>query len=545
MSLRVRLLMAAAAMVALALIAVDFGTYSQLKSNLYNQVDTRLDTSVQQLLQTLHFPTTTYLVGGSVETRDADDNVLSDNDSGTYSPMLPAHVDGYVSGAQGLAQARLTVASRQAGGPRWRALAERFPDGSQLILALPLDQVSKTLHHQARVDLAVTLLALVGVVMLGFWLVQLSLHPLAEMEETAAAIADGDLSRRVPGDDAPTEVGQLARSLNQMLTRIQDAFAARDATERQLRQSEERLRRFVADASHELRTPVAAVGAYAELFERGAANRPEDLARLLSGIRNETARMGGLVEDLLLLARLDEGRPVEQEPVELVGLAAEAVGAATTVGPDWPVRLEAHQTVEIIGDAARLRQVVDNLLANVRAHTPRGTAAVVRVGSRDGYGVIEVADNGPGLPPESAGRVFERFYRADPSRSRQNGGAGLGLAIVAAIVAAHRGSVAVGETPGGGASITVWLPTVDAATRPDFGAPADSATPATSAASAATAATDTPGPGPRTATDEVVYPEPGDAVDLDEPLPPAAPTAEIAMLGGDRAAAYGGPSHPQ
>ncbi len=338
-------------------------------------------------------------------------------------------------------------------------LAEQYlPTGDQVILALPLDQVGKTLHHQARVDLAVNLLALLGVLVLGWWLVQLSLRPLQQMEQTAAAITEGDLDRRVPGDTEPTEVGRLARTLNAMLTRIQDAFAARDATERQLRQSEERLRRFVADASHELRTPVAAVGAYAELFERGAASRPEDLARVMAGIRSETARMGELVEDLLLLARLDEGRPLEREPVELVGLAVEAVGAASAVGPDWPVHLEANHTVEVVGDAARLRQVIDNLLANVRAHTAPGTASVVRVGAREGSGVIEVADNGPGLPGDSDGRVFERFYRADPSRSRQNGGAGLGLAIVAAIVAAHGGTVAATATPGGGATFTVWLP---------------------------------------------------------------------------------------
>jgi two-component system OmpR family sensor kinase len=286
------------------------------------------------------------------------------------------------------------------------------------------------------------------------------------METTAAAIAEGDLGRRVPGESEGTEVGRLARTLNVMLTRIQGAFAARDATENQLRQSEERLRRFVADASHELRTPVAAVGAYAELFERGAANRPEDLARVLSGIRSETARMGELVEDLLLLARLDEGRPLEQQNVELVGLVAEAVDAAAAVGPDWPVRLVANQAVEVIGDGARIRQVVDNLLANVRAHTPAGTVTTVRVGAREGSSVIEVSDNGPGLADDSSGRVFERFYRADPSRSRQNGGAGLGLAIVAAIVAAHGGTVAASAAPGGGATFTVWLPSVPATLSP-------------------------------------------------------------------------------
>ncbi len=474
MSLRGRLLLAAAAMVAIALVVADFATYSQLRSNLYSQVDARLE-SFRTTAETTSV--SVGLVGGFVEIRDAADRPVKVIPEGPDEPKLPAHISDFTtSGSSHRAEVWFNAPSIQSPRRSYRVLASHYPDGSQLITALPLDQVTITLHHQARVDFAVTVLALFGVVALGWWLIRLSLRPLEDMEQTAAAIADGDLSRRVPGDTEATEVGRLARTLNVMLTRIQDAFSARDATERQLRQSEERLRRFVADASHELRTPVAAIGAYAELFERGAANRPEDLARVLSGIRSETVRMGDLVQDLLLLARLDEGRPLEQQPVELVGLVAEAVSAAAAVGPRWPVRLEANHTVEVTGDAARLRQVVDNLLANVRAHTPPGTAALVRVGARTGSGVIEVSDNGPGLPTDSGGQVFERFYRADPSRSRQNGGAGLGLAIVAAIVAAHGGTVAATATPGGGATFTVWLPTVPETAAPvDVGAPAAAA----------------------------------------------------------------------
>ena len=455
MSLRGRLLLAATAMVAIALVAVDFATYSQLQSNLYRQVDSRLD-GYGRAIEASNRPTG--LVGGFVQLRAPDDSVVYSAPSGS-GPSLPTHLSGLGAPSEGRAQVvKFDAPATEPGGHAYRVWASQLGDGSQLIVALPLDQVVRTLHHQARVDLAFTTLALLGVVGLGWWLIRLSLKPLRDMEDAAAAIAEGELARRVPGEAEMTEVGQLARALNVMLNRIQDAFAARDATERQLRQSEERLRRFVADASHELRTPVAAVGAYAELFERGASSRPEDLARVLAGIRTETVRMGELVEDLLLLARLDEGRPLEQEPVELVGVAAEAVAAATAVGPEWPVRLEARQTAEVTGDAARLRQVVDNLLGNVRAHTPKGTRTVLRVGARDGLGVIEVADNGPGLPADSAGRVFERFYRADPSRSREFGGAGLGLAIVSAIVAAHGGTVAATSTPGGGATFTVWLP---------------------------------------------------------------------------------------
>jgi two-component system OmpR family sensor kinase len=272
------------------------------------------------------------------------------------------------------------------------------------------------------------------------------------VEATAHAIADGDLDRRVPGDDAKTEVGHLALAFNTMLGRIQDAFSARDATEA-------RLRRFVADASHELRTPVAAVSAYAELFDRGANVRPDDLGRVMTGIRAETARMGDLVEDLLLLARLDEGRPLEQDAVELVTVAAQALDASRAVGPEWPMQLDAAHPVEVMGDAARLRQVFDNLLGNVRSHTPPGTATTVRLLEVGDEAVIEVADNGPGLDPEQASRVFERFYRVEASRSREHGGAGLGLAIVAAIVGAHGGRVEVtSSVEHSGAVFVVRLP---------------------------------------------------------------------------------------
>jgi two-component system OmpR family sensor kinase len=255
-----------------------------------------------------------------------------------------------------------------------------------------------------------------------------------------------------------TEVGRLARALNVMLGRIQAAFAERDATENELRASEERMRHFVADASHELRTPLAAVSAYAELFERGADRKEADLGRVMRGIRSESGRMKALVEDLLLLARLDEGRPMAREPVELVGLAAEAMQTARAVGADWPVHLDAATPVETTGDRDRLRQVLDNLLVNVRTHTAAGTTTTIRLSRSDGRAVVEVADDGPGLDAEQAARVFERFYRADPSRSRAHGGAGLGLAIVKAIVTAHGGEVSAGAAPGGGALFTVRLP---------------------------------------------------------------------------------------
>ena len=230
---------------------------------------------------------------------------------------------------------------------------------------------TNTLHTLLLIELAVSAAAFVLALAGGWWLVRLGLRPLEDVEATAESIAAGNLDQRVPGADQPTEVGRLARALNVMLERIQAAFTARLASEARLKDSEQHLRQFVADASHELRTPIAAVSAYAELFERGAAQHAEDLPRVISGIHAETARMDRLVNDLLILARLDEGLPIERAPVELVSLASEAVRTAAAVGPEWPVTFGATRPVEVSGDHDRLRQVIDNLLANVRAHTPR------------------------------------------------------------------------------------------------------------------------------------------------------------------------------
>jgi two-component system OmpR family sensor kinase len=451
MSLRVRLLVAVGAVALVALAVADVATYSSLRSFLYQRVDQSLDSAHRAIERPGP--------GGSrlpdapgiyVAVRDTEGTTVYEQAYGRFGveeskPTLPTKINGLHASPGGPDEARYFTTAA------FRVRASLLNDGSQLILALPLADTTTTLHRLLFVELLVTLGALGAAATLGWWLVKLGLRPLADVEATAAAIADGDLDRRVPGDDAPTEVGRLARVLNTMLGRIQDAFSARDATEA-------RLRRFVADASHELRTPVAAVSAYAELFERGANDRPEDLARVMTGIRTETDRMGELVQDLLLLARLDEGRPLERVPVELVGLAAEAVGAAMTVGPAWPVRLDAAGPVEVEGDRARLRQVLDNLLSNVRAHTPPGTQAVVTISAGRERAEIAVADSGPGLTDEQRAQVFDRFYRADASRSRQHGGAGLGLAIVSAIVAAHGGTVTVTAPFEGGTVFTVGLP---------------------------------------------------------------------------------------
>ena len=483
MSLRTRLLLAVGAVAFVALIVADLATYSSLQSFLLNRVDQTLQQTLGQggrlpfvpgNASTSGVPPTgqpngplANAPGTFVEVRSSSGAIITriaatENGGSSYSPALPSDLPQPSTTGGASSAAYLTTGSTTTGGPRFRVQVSRTADGDEIILGLPLDTVDATLHRLLLIELAVTLAALVAAMILGWWVVRVGLRPLDDVEATADAIAGGDLDRRVPGEDDHTEVGRLAGSLNVMLSRIQQAFAERDATESELRASEDRLRRFVADASHELRTPLAAVSAYAELFSRGANDRPEDLDRVMTGIRGESARMAGLVEDLFLLARLDEGRAFERFPVELVELAAEARDAALAVGPEWPVSLRAGSPLEVEGDRHRLRQVVDNLLANVRAHTPRGTSTVIRVDRVGDTAVLEVADDGPGLTEEQAALAFERFYRADPSRSRESGGSGLGLSIVAAIVASAGGTATAISRPGG-ATFTVRLPLVLAA----------------------------------------------------------------------------------
>src|SRR3984957_15225160 len=511
MSLRLRLLLAVGAIAIVALVVADFATYSALRTSLYNQVDQQLAQNRTHLVAT---PTGLVFNGcvphplGGAGGTDADSgnsgstgttgnsgpspspgtggsrnefpNVFAISyfavvtqskstvvdsvqcaayvDDHPYRPQLPVPITGYTPQPDGSQVAYFTTGSVTPGGPTFRVRAEKLAANLVQVQAQPLVDQNSTLHTLFLTELAVTAGALVLALAGGWWLVRLGLRPLEDVERTADSIAAGDLDQRVPGADQPTEVGRLARALNVMLVRIQAAFSARVASEARLRENEQHLRQFVADASHELRTPIAAVSAYAELFERGAATNAEDLPRVMAGIRTETARMDRLVNDLLTLTRLDEGVPMEMAPVELVSLASEAVRTAAAVGPQWPVVFWAARPIEVVGDKDRLRQVLDNLLANVRAHTPPGTTATEHVDQIGDQAQIEVRDTGPGMRDEDARRVFERFYRADPARARTGGGSGLGLSIVAAIVAAHGGTVSAASTPGEGLVVTVLIP---------------------------------------------------------------------------------------
>lgn len=336
--------------------------------------------------------------------------------------------------------------------PNWRLLTQRLTGSDEiLIVGLQTKTSDELLSRTANVMAITSVAVLVGVALLSLRSIRRALRPLEAIVTTAGAIGAGDLTRRVDDLSPRTEVGRLGGALNAMLGQIETAFRARQG-------SEDRLRRFVADASHELRTPIATIRGYAELFRRGASARPDDLADAMRRIESEAARMGGLVDELLLLARLDQGRPLEREPVELTALVADAVADARAVEPSRPLRLDHDGEVVILGDAARLRQVLDNLMSNVGRHTPAGAAAAVRIRTEGDDAVVEVTDSGTGLTAEHRDRVFERFFRIDDSRQRRASGSGLGLSIVAAVVEAHGGTVAAHPAAGGGTTFRIRLP---------------------------------------------------------------------------------------
>ncbi|QKT06215.1 HAMP domain-containing histidine kinase [Gordonia sp. X0973] len=358
----------------------------------------------------------------------------------------------------------VTVPSVEAGGPEWRVIKSSNPHGESIV-AMPLTLVDETASRLVRLQLTVGIVVISLMSLLSYLLVQRSLRPLRRVEETAHAIAEGDLDERVPESSPHTEVGSLANSFNLMLARIQEAFAAVEASERQARASEEKMRRFVADAGHELRTPLTSIKGFAELYQQGAVTDADDAFRR---VNDEATRMSLLVSDLMMLAHLDADRPIERAPVKVSELALEAVHSALAAAPDRIVELEAPDPSPVVlGDHPRLMQVLRNLINNAVAHTPPSASIMVSVIENPASHTVrmQVADDGPGLTEEDKKRVFDRFFRGDSSRSRGANGAGngLGLSIVSALVAAHGGQVGVDSEPGHGATFWVDLPAASAA----------------------------------------------------------------------------------
>jgi two-component system OmpR family sensor kinase len=331
------------------------------------------------------------------------------------------------------------------------------------VAALPLKPVNDTLHRLVLIEVLVGLGAITLAGTAGALMVRLSLRPLNRISSSARGIMNSNLSRsdtavelRVPDAPPTTEVGQLSSALNAMLQHIEEGFEARTL-------AEQRLRQFIADASHELRTPLSSIRGYAELFRRGGAAHPDDVAVAMRRIEEEGEQMSVLIDDLLLLARLDQGRPLEQEPVDLAALCADAAADSRVIDSGWPVILDVPaEPLVVTGDQLRLRQVLGNLVRNARVHTPPGTTITISVQCLDleRMALLTVSDDGPGIAPEALPHVFDRFYRADASRSRSSGGSGLGLSIVQAIVQSHGGRVDLTSAPGA-TTVEVRLPMME------------------------------------------------------------------------------------
>jgi len=474
--LRVSLVAAMLLLVACGLLASGIAVTSILRQSLINRVDQSLiDASTgwaQEPRQELPpnqqpnptRPPSSFYVQG-VDTSGEVWMAINDRKA---RPALPESND--------VGPVPVTIASAGHSPVQWRAVSVRGSNGELITVAIDLSDIQSTVRSLIWLQAGIGTAVLVVLGIAGYWVVQRSLQPLVEVEETAAAIAEGRLASRVPQGDPGTEVGQLAIALNGMLAQIQHAVAASNASAEQAHISEDRMRRFITDASHELRTPLTTIRGFAELYRQGAA---KDVEMLMSRIESESRRMGGLVEDLLLLAQLDAQRPLERTRVDLLSLASDAVHDAQSIAPSRMITMEVLDgpgTPELLGDEARIRQVLGNLMANALQHTPETARITVRVGTVADDVVLEVADEGPGLDPVDAQRVFERFYRTDSSRTRASGGTGLGLSIVDSLVRAHDGRVSVVTARDLGCRFRVTLPRiVDLPTPP--GSPAISPAP--------------------------------------------------------------------
>jgi two-component system OmpR family sensor kinase len=467
LSLRGRLLIGVISLVAIGLLVSDVATYATLQSSLVNKIDEQLQkpSTVATARALLASPTCNprfatsadSFQGGTIIALIAPDGTVGNacflggvgNAGTTAGPVLPKSLP---SGREGKPVAPYTVEGT-GGVPQYRMSSWRegaFP-GQVVVFAVPLTQVQSTLSQLLQLEVLIGTGVLGAVAVLALLIIRIGLRPLEKMGEVAQDIAAGDLTRRVEPSTPKTEIGRLGLALNGMLSQIEAAFAERT-------ESNTRLRRFIADASHELRTPLTSIRGYSEMLRRGASKSPTDAEVARRRIEEESVRMSVLVDDMLLIARLDQGRPLESKPVDLQGIAEDAAADARAVAPQREITLSAPERVVVKGDDTRLRQVLGNLVRNAIVHTPQQTAIEIAVSTVDGVGRVSVADHGPGLPAEELDRIFEPFYRADPSRSRDSGGAGLGLSIVSAVVSAHGGHVTVIETKGGGATFEVELP---------------------------------------------------------------------------------------
>jgi two-component system, OmpR family, sensor kinase len=512
-SLRARVLASVLLLAALGLVALAAVTYAEQRSFLLGRIDQELrgaGPALSRALDTAGFrpPDAINPVDGSRgdelparrggpggpnlnlppgtygQRRDAAGKVLGHilityGQAAPATPRIPASVP----------IGRLfTVGSVGSSGLRYRAYASHDPEDSGVtVVAVPLREVDQTLNRLLLVEALVIAGVLLALGASAFFVVRLGLRPLDRMEVTAGEIAAGQLSRRVSPATPRTEVGRLGLALNAMLERLEQAFAQREA-------SEERLRRFLADASHELRTPLASIRGYAELFRMGATRDEAETQTAMRRIEDESKRMGVLVEDLLTLARMDEAPQLSHAPVDLSVLARDAVEDAHAIAPERPIDLDARVAAVVSGDSHRLRQVLANLLRNALVHTPAGTPIEVAVAQDRRTVTVSVRDHGPGLPDTSPERLFDRFWRAEGGRERGKAGAGLGLSIVGTVVDAHGGRVSASNADGGGARFTVVLPKAGAEAPQAADAPggADAADTAPHSADAAPAAAATP-----------------------------------------------------
>lgn len=475
-TLRRRLVLAVVAIIALLGAVIGLVSVLFLRGYLESRLDDQLNEAAtrgslvagQSLAAAGEFPPIDHVVGGPGQSPgtfaafiDSNENITAGYLSRSADPHAATPGTDYRQRLLALSPDDPPTTIDLGGdlGP-YRVMAVSLPRGAELVVGLPLTDVEATTGRLAFIILVVTVLALVLAGGAGLLIVRLALRPLNRVAGAATAVSELPLDRgdvalavRVPEEDTNpnTEVGRVGAALNRMLGHVGAALTARQ-------NSEQKVRQFVADASHELRTPLASIRGYAELTRRSPHELPPDVVRAIGRVESEATRMTSLVEDLLLLARLDEGRDLRREEVDLTSMLIDAVGDAHAAGPEhhWSLDLP-EEPVEVIGDRARLQQVVVNLLANARVHTPPGTHVTASVSRQDEHALITIADDGPGIAPELQPALFERFSRGDESRSRATGSTGLGLAIVHAVVEAHGGQVTVASEPGA-TSFTVRLP---------------------------------------------------------------------------------------